>query len=101
MIYAIDLFCGAGGFTAGLRRAGIEARGGLDHAPVALSNPRILTAAHEQVTFRYRVSATKKTKRCTLPATAFIGRFLQHVLPRGFVKVRYFGLFHPSNRHVL
>ena len=53
------------------------------------------------MTFRYRDGATKKTKCCTLPATAFIGRFMQHVLPRGFVKVRYFGLFGPGNRQVL
>ena len=68
---------------------------------VALSNPRIVAVAHEQVTFRYRVGATKQTKCCTLPATRFIGRFLQHILPRGFVKVRYFGLFRPGNRQVL
>ncbi len=68
---------------------------------VALSNPRIVSVVNEQVTFRYRVADSKKTRLCTLPATAFIGRFLQHVLPRGFVKVRYFGLFRPGNRKVL
>ena len=52
---------------------------------VALSNKRIVGVANDQVTFRYRDGATKKTKCCTLPATAFIGRFLQHVLPKGFV----------------
>jgi hypothetical protein len=36
-----------------------------------------------------------------LPGERFIGRFLQHVLPKGFVKVRYFGLFSPSRRAVL
>ncbi len=68
---------------------------------VALSNPRIVSVVNEQVTFRYRVADSKKTKYCTLPATAFIERFLQHVLPQGFVKVRYFGLFRPGNREVL
>ncbi len=68
---------------------------------VALSNKRIVGVANDQVTFRYRDGATKKTKRSTLPATEFIGRFLQHVLPKGFVKVRYFGLFRSSNRPVL
>jgi hypothetical protein len=67
----------------------------------ALSNPRIVAVANEQVTFRYRAGDSKKTRCCTLPATAFIGRFLQHVLPRGFVKVRYFGLFRHGNRQVL
>jgi hypothetical protein len=37
----------------------------------------------------------------TLPAFAFIGRFVQHVLPKGFVKVRYYGLFRLGNRRVL
>ncbi len=68
---------------------------------VALSNNRIVGMTNEQVTFRYRDSDTKKTKRCTLPAEQFIARFLQHVLPKGFVKVRYFGLFSPAKRQVL
>jgi hypothetical protein len=37
----------------------------------------------------------------TLPASQFIRRFLQHVLPRGFHKVRYYGLLSPSRRHQL
>ena len=68
---------------------------------VALSNKRIVAVVNDEVTFRYRDGATKKTKCCTLPATAFIGRFLQHVLPKGFVKVRYFGLFRAGNRPLL
>ncbi|MDQ5853023.1 MAG: IS91 family transposase [Chloroflexota bacterium] len=68
---------------------------------VALSNNRIVSVANDAVTFRYRVGDTKKTKTCTLAAEKFIARFLQHVLPRGFVKVRYFGLFSPGKRHVL
>ncbi len=68
---------------------------------VALSNNRLECVVNDQVTFRYRVGESKKTKRCTLSAERFIGRFLQHVLPKGFVKVRYFGLFSPSRRGVL
>jgi hypothetical protein len=68
---------------------------------VALSNNRLESVVKDQVTFRYRVGESKKTKRCTLPAERFIGRFLQHVLPKGFVKVRYFGLFSPSRRATL
>ena len=33
-----------------------------------------------------------------LPGIEFLGRFLQHVLPRGFHRVRYYGLWHPSKR---
>lgn len=60
---------------------------------VALSNNRIVRLADEQVTFRYIDGATHQPKTCTLPALAFLQRFLQHVLPRGLVKVRQFGLF--------
>ncbi|MFC2172481.1 transposase [Acidobacteriota bacterium] len=37
----------------------------------------------------------------TVCAMEFIRRFLQHVLPKGFQKVRYYGFLHPSNRHKL
>ena len=60
---------------------------------VAISNQRILKLADGQVTFRYRDSDTGKSRLCSLSAMEFIRRFLQHVLPRGFVKVRYYGFF--------
>jgi putative transposase/transposase-like zinc-binding protein len=68
---------------------------------VALSNNRIECLADEKVTFRYTEAATGRTKHCTLGVQAFIGRFLQHVLPKGFVKVRYYGLFRVGNRRFL
>jgi len=68
---------------------------------VAISNKRIVKVAEGQVTFRYTPSGSKKSKLCTLPAEEFIRRFLQHVLPKGFVKVRYYGLFAPGQRHRL
>jgi hypothetical protein len=60
---------------------------------VAISNKRILKLADDKVTFRYRTSDTGKFKTCVLPAEEFMRRFLQHVLPKGFVKVRYYGFF--------
>jgi len=60
---------------------------------VALSNRRLVKLDNDQVTFRYTQAKTGQTKFCTLPAEQFIHRFLQHVLPKGFVKVRYYGLF--------
>jgi hypothetical protein len=66
---------------------------------VAISNNRILKVKGDRVTFRYKDSNTSKTRYCTLPAQEFIRRFLQHVLPKGFMKVRYYGLFSPSHRH--
>jgi len=68
---------------------------------VALSNNRILSVQDDRVTFRYRDGDTKQLRTCTLPALAFISRFLQHVLPKGFVKVRYYGLFRLGNRVLL
>lgn len=68
---------------------------------VALSNRRILNAENNQVTFTYKDGHSGKPKRCTLPSEEFIRRFLQHVLPKGFVKVRYYGLFSPGNRQRL
>jgi hypothetical protein len=58
---------------------------------VAISNRRILKLADGKVTFRYRTTDTGKLRVCKLPAGEFIRRFLQHVLPKGFVKVRYYG----------
>jgi hypothetical protein len=68
---------------------------------IAISNRRILKLADSKVTFRYRESDTGKWRTCTLTAEEFLRRFLQHVLPKGFVKVRYYGLFSPSLRHYL
>ena len=58
---------------------------------VAISNNRILKLAHGKVTFRYRTADTGTPRTCTLPAEEFIRRFLQHVLTKRFVKVRYYG----------
>ena len=68
---------------------------------VAISNKRILKLAHGKVTFRYTESSTGQVRICTLCAEEFIRRFLQHVLPKGFVKVRYYGFFSPGLRHRL
>ena len=55
---------------------------------VALANNRIVGVQDDRVTFRYRDGTTKQMRTTTLPAFAFIRRFLQHVLTKGFVKVR-------------
>ena len=68
---------------------------------VAISNKRIVKVAEGQVTFRYPPSGSQKSKLCTVPAEEFIRRFLQHVLPKGLVKVRYYGLFAPGQRQRL
>jgi hypothetical protein len=68
---------------------------------VAISNNRILKLENDRVTFRYRDTDTGQERRCTLEAEEFIHRFLQHVLPRSFVKVRYYGLFSHAFRKPL
>jgi hypothetical protein len=68
---------------------------------VALSNNRIVGVQNDRVTFRYRDGDTKQLRICTLPALTFMSRFLQHVLPKGFVKVRYYGLFSRRQRLLL
>ena len=68
---------------------------------VAISNNRILKLEHGKVTFEYKESDTGLRKLCTLSAEEFIRRFLQHVLPDRFIKVRYYGFLAPTNRHLL
>jgi Putative transposase len=59
---------------------------------VALSNDRILSAHSREVTFSYRDRKDRNRKK-TMPLDAheFIRRFLLHVIPKGFVRVRHFG----------
>jgi hypothetical protein len=65
---------------------------------VAISNHRLLALENNQVTFTYRDrSDGDKLKRMTVAATEFIRRFLLHVLPAGFVKIRYCGFM--AHRH--
>jgi len=65
---------------------------------VAITNRRILKLENGQVTFRWQESATGAARFMTLPAEEFLRRFLQHVLPRGTHKVRYYGLLSPARR---
>jgi hypothetical protein len=65
---------------------------------IAISNNRILKLENDQVTFRYKNGDSRQWRTATVPAEEFIRRFLQHVLPKGFVKVRYYGLLAPGNR---
>jgi Putative transposase/Transposase zinc-binding domain len=65
---------------------------------VALSNRRLLSLDNGQVRFQFRDRQSGQQQIATLPAPVFLSRFLQHVLPEGFVKVRYYGFLHPKNR---
>jgi len=68
---------------------------------VAISNKRILTLENDQVTFAYKDSDKKRWLPITLPVFEFIRRFLQHVLPKGFKKVRHFGYLSSRNKQLL
>lgn len=62
----------------------------------AISDERIVAATDEHVRFRYTDTATQQKRECTLSADEFMRRYLQHVLPPGLHRVRYFGWMHPS-----
>jgi hypothetical protein len=69
---------------------------------VAISNHRLLSVADGQVTFRWKDYAHGgKSKQMTLTACEFLRRFLLHVLPRGFVRIRHFGFLANRQRKVL
>ncbi len=66
---------------------------------VAISNERILKLEKDQISFRWRdYSDGDKEKIMTVAAEEFIRRFLLHVLPTGFVKIRHYGLLANRNR---
>lgn len=59
---------------------------------VAITNSRIEAFEHGHVTFRYRDYRTQQLCHVCVPAEEFIHRLLHHVLPRGFPKIRHYGL---------
>jgi len=68
---------------------------------VAISNSRLIALDRNGVTFRwkdYRVEGRDRYKAMTLATDEFIRRFLIHVLPNGFHRIRHYGLFASSNR---
>ena len=68
---------------------------------VAFANSRLVRIDNPQVTFRYQDRRRQQWDTMTVPAEEFLRRFLQHVLPRGTPKVRYYGFWNPSRRPLL
>ncbi len=68
---------------------------------IAITNNRIEKLENGQVTYGFKKSDTGEWKTATLPVFDFIHRFLQHVLPKGFVKIRYYGFLSPGTRNLL
>ena len=63
---------------------------------VAISNSRIVKIENRTVFIRYRKSHSHRLRTLALEVMEFIRRFLQHVLPTGFMKVRYYGFMNPN-----
>jgi hypothetical protein len=63
---------------------------------IAIANSRLESFDGESVVFRYRENRSGEMKRCRLEAIEFVRRFMQHVLPQRFVKVRSYRLFSSS-----
>jgi hypothetical protein len=68
---------------------------------IAIANSRLESFDGERVVFRYRDNRSGEIRRCQLEAQDFLGRFLQHVLPRSFVKIRSYGLYSSGCRPAL
>jgi len=68
---------------------------------VAISNERIVAVDDHEVRFRVRAGTSGPTKRTlALPAPTFIDRFLLHVLPKGFKRIRHYGILGPAGKAV-
>jgi hypothetical protein len=68
---------------------------------VAISNRRLIAYDDKGVTFKwkdYRIEGSERYKVMTLPTHEFIRRFLMHVLPAGFHRIRYYGLLASNKR---
>ena len=65
---------------------------------VAISPNRIIRVADGKVRFKYKPSGEKTWRTCELELFEFMRRYLQHVLPRGFTKIRHYGFMSPNSR---
>ncbi|MEQ8470376.1 MAG: IS91 family transposase [Marinoscillum sp.] len=66
---------------------------------VAISNSRLVSACDGKVSFRWKDYRKRLSRQLlTLGAQEFIGRFMRHILPSGFYKIRYYGLLASANQ---
>ena len=68
---------------------------------VAISDKRIEACDDESVTYSYTPSKSKTAQTRTVPGQRFVGGFAQHILPRGFQKVRYYGWMSSNSKIAL
>ncbi len=64
---------------------------------VAISNSRIVKVENRKVFFKYLKPKSNRWRTMSLDVMEFMRRFLQHVLPTGFMKVRYYGFLNPAS----
>ena len=87
-----------GGALAGRRRRPASLRYLAPYVfRVAIGDHRIVSCDDGQVTFTYRRVGSNRPRKMTLDAMEFLRRFLQHVLPAGFQKVRHYGFLSPNS----
>jgi len=67
----------------------------------AITNHRIVDVAETEVTFRYKDRKRNTMLLETITGLEFLKRYLLHVLPKGFHKIRYYGLWHSSKKALL
>lgn len=89
VVYAKDPFAGPGSV--------VEYLGRYSHK-VAISNHRIVKIDEQGVSFRWRDYRDNKEKLMQLDGVEFLRRFSQHILPRGFVRIRHYGLLSATHR---
>jgi len=65
---------------------------------IAITQRRILAMDDQSVTFQFKDRKANRQRTCRLSGIEFLRRFLQHILPLGFHKVRYYGLWNPKHR---
>jgi hypothetical protein len=63
---------------------------------VAISNHRVIKVENRRVLFKYKKGNGRRWRTMSLEVMEFIRRFLQHVLPTGFMKIRYYGFLNPN-----
>lgn len=68
---------------------------------VAISNSRILKVQDRKVLLKYQVPHSNRRRTMALEVMEFIRRFLQHTLPTGFMKIRYYGFLNPASSFAL
>ena len=62
----------------------------------AIGNERLVSIRNGHVLMRVRADSSGGKRVMAMPGTQFIGRFLQHVLPQGFKRIRHYGLLAPA-----